>query len=270
MRGSGFIAVAVLAAAGFPAAASAQRAPEEAHGVRIEEVSTGEVATAPDTLPRYRGRTDSLTSARVRLAAARARDMRVVVSVAQRKLWVLDGADTLRTAPVAVGMGRLLEYGGHRWTFATPRGVRTIIGKQAAPKWRPPEWAYAEVAREHHLKLAHVPARGSAKLRDGRRLLVRDGLVGVMMPDGFAPLPVEEHIVFDSTLWVPPLGSQNRAIDGELGDYQLDMGNGYLLHGTSRASSIGSATTHGCVRLFDVDLEWLYTFVPVGTKVYIY
>ncbi|NUR18308.1 MAG: L,D-transpeptidase, partial [Gemmatimonadaceae bacterium] len=219
MRGSGFIAVAVLAAAGFPAAASAQRAPEEAHGVRIEEVSTGEVATAPDTLPRYRGRTDSLTSARVRLAAARARDMRVVVSVAQRKLWVLDGADTLRTAPVAVGMGRLLEYGGHRWTFATPRGVRTIIGKQAAPKWRPPEWAYADVAREHHLKLAHVPARGSAKLRDGRRLLVRDGLVGVMMPDGFAPLPVEEHIVFDSTLWVPPLGSQNRAIDGELGDY---------------------------------------------------
>ena len=85
-----------------------------------------------------------------------------------------------------------------------------------------------------------------------------------------SPLPVEEHIVFDSTLFVPPLGTQNRAIDGELGDYQLDMGNGYLLHGTSRASSIGSATTHGCVRLFDVDLEWLYTFVPVGTKVYIY
>ncbi|NUQ21018.1 MAG: L,D-transpeptidase, partial [Gemmatimonadaceae bacterium] len=248
----------MFAAAGIPAAALAQRT-AQAHGVRIEEVSTGEVVTAPDTLPRYTARTDSLTSVRVRLAAARARTMRVVVSVAQRKLWVIDGGDTLRTAPVAVGMGRLLEYGGHRWTFATPRGVRTIIGKQAAPKWRPPEWAYAEVARENHLKLARLPAKGSVKLRDGRRLLVRDGLVGVMMPDGFAPLPVDEHIVFDSTLFVPPLGTQNRAIDGELGDYQLDMGNGYLLHGTSRAASIGRATTHGCVRLFDVDLEWLFT-----------
>ena len=268
MRGSSLIAVAVLAAAGLPAAARAQRT-AQAHGVRIEEVSTGEVVTAPDTLPRYIARTDSLTSVRVRLAAGRARSMRVVVSVAQRKLWVLDGGDTLRTAPVAVGMGRLLEYGGHRWTFATPRGVRTIVGKKAAPKWRPPEWAYAEVARENHLKLAHIPARG-VKLRDGRRLVVRDDLVGIMMPDGFAPLPVDEHIVFDSTLFVPPLGTQNRAIDGELGDYQLDMGNGYLLHGTSRTASIGRATTHGCVRLFDDDLEWLYTFVPVGTKVYIY
>ena len=28
--------------------------------------------------------------------------------------------------------------------------------------------------------------------------------------------------------------------------------------------------THGCVRLADDDIEWLYENVPVGTKVYIY
>jgi lipoprotein-anchoring transpeptidase ErfK/SrfK len=28
--------------------------------------------------------------------------------------------------------------------------------------------------------------------------------------------------------------------------------------------------THGCVRLPDDDIEWLYNNVPLGTKVYLY
>ena len=35
-------------------------------------------------------------------------------------------------------------------------------------------------------------------------------------------------------------------------------------------NSIGKAATHGCMRLRDEDIEWLYQFVPVGTKIYIY
>jgi hypothetical protein len=114
-----------------------------------------------------------------------------------------------------------------------------------------------------------MPAKGIT-LSDGRRLVVRDSLVGFMLPDGFAPLPADEHIVFDSTLYAPPLGTKNRFVDGELGRYMLDMGSGYRLHGTPREQTIGSATTHGCVRLRDEDVQWLYDFVPVGTKVYIY
>jgi lipoprotein-anchoring transpeptidase ErfK/SrfK len=30
------------------------------------------------------------------------------------------------------------------------------------------------------------------------------------------------------------------------------------------------AATHGCVRLRDQDIEWLYENIPVGTKVYVY
>jgi hypothetical protein len=101
-------------------------------------------------------------------------------------------------------------------------------------------------------------------------LVVRDSLVGLMLDDGFAALPTDEHIVFDSTLYVPPLGTQNRRIDGELGRYQLDLGDGYLLHGTPRPETIGTAATHGCVRLYDEDLEWLFENVPVGARVYIY
>jgi lipoprotein-anchoring transpeptidase ErfK/SrfK len=215
-------------------------------------------------------RKDSVISVNTRRSATRSKAMRIVVSIADRRLWVVSEQDTLLDAPVAVGMGRTLSYGGKRWTFATPLGVRRVLAKRSTPYWRPPDWAYAEVAREHDLQLAMLHAKRPVKLSDGRLLVVRDSLVGVMMPDGFAPLPVEEHIVFDETLYVPPLGTRNRLIEGELGLYQLDMGNGYLLHGTPHEDSIGQATTHGCIRLRGDDIEWLFENVPVGTSVYLY
>ena len=213
---------------------------------------------------------DSALASRARRAAERSSAMRVVVSIGERRLWVLTGADTLLDAPVAVGMGRTLAYAGKRWTFATPIGVRRVLKKRSTPYWRPPDWAYAEVAREHGLRLKHLHADRPITLGDGRQLVVRDSLEGVMMPDGFAPLPVEEHVVFDETLYVPPLGTRNRLIEGELGLYLLDLGEGYLLHGTPHEESIGYATTHGCVRLRGHDIEWLFANVPVGTPVYLY
>ena len=215
-------------------------------------------------------RKDSVTAAKARRAAERSTAMRVIVSIGGRRLWVVSGSDTLLNTDVAVGMGRTLAYAGRRWTFATPLGARRVLRKRSTPYWRPPDWAYAEVAREHGLKLARLRADRPLTLSDGRQLVVRDSLVGVMMPDGFAPLPVEEHIVFDETLYVPPLGTRNRFIEGELGLYQLDLGEGYMLHGTPHEESIGFATTHGCVRLRGHDIEWLFANIPVGTPVYLY
>ena len=59
----------------------------------------------------------------------------------------------------------------------------------------------------------------------------------------FAALPTDEHIVFDNTLFVPPMGSKNRKIEGELGKFRLNLGDGYLLHGTPYKESIGLAAT---------------------------
>jgi hypothetical protein len=239
-------------------------------------VDSGRVDLPPLIFPPFEStshlvtRKDSLVSANARRAAARSTEMRIVVSIGARRLWVLAGPDTLLDAPVAVGMGRTLAYGGKRWVFATPLGVRNVRAKRSTPFWRPPDWAYAEVAREHGLKLARMRADRPVRLRDGRQLIVRDSLVGIMMPDGFAPLPVEEHIVFNETLYVPPHGTRNRLIEGTLGIYQLDLGDGYLLHGTPNEESIGWATTHGCVRLRGHDIEWLFANVPVGTAVYLY
>ena len=57
-----------------------------------------------------------------------------------------------------------------------------------------------------------------------------------------------------------------------LGPYKLDMGDGYLIHGTHiyNEDSIGDAVSHGCVRMENSDLERLYYMVEPGTPVFIF
>jgi len=233
--------------------------------------SADSIARSAPPVTTYRSRADSMASVRTRLAADRDNDLRVVVSLNDRELWALIGPDTLLTAPIAVSTDETLEYAGKSWRFETPRGVRTVLGKKENPVWIPPEWHYAEVASEHGLKLAPMTA-GKTVLSDGRLLDVRQNQVGVVdrATGEFAYLPTDEEIIFDSTLFIPPIGTLNRRIDGELGHHMLDTGDGFLLHGTPHKASIGTAATHGCIRLRDDAIAWLYDMIPVGTRVYIY
>jgi lipoprotein-anchoring transpeptidase ErfK/SrfK len=200
------------------------------------------------------------------MRAEPSRSVRVVVSLAQRRLWVLEGADTVRSASIAVASGDQLVYAGRAWRFVLPTGRYTVRGKREAPTWTPPDWHYAEVARDHTLRLRRLPDEGF-QLHDGRWLVLRDSVVSLVTDGEAAPLPLNEHVVFQGTLFVPPLASRNRRLEGALGAYALDLGGGYLLHGTTDPSSIGTATTHGCIRLGPDDLAWLYHHVPVGALV---
>jgi lipoprotein-anchoring transpeptidase ErfK/SrfK len=204
-------------------------------------------------------------------ASKRDPHLHIVVSLDDRMLWVVVGIDTVMQAPVAVGSGETLVFGERAWQFDTPRGIRRIQGKDSDPHWIPPEWHYAETASEYGLKLAKLSLNKPYPISGGRKIMFQNGEAGIAHPDsGFMLLPLEEEIVFDNTLFIPPVGSKNRAVQGELGKYKLDTGGGVLLHGTPHLTSIGKAATHGCMRLRDEDIEWLYQYVPVGTKVYIY
>lgn len=196
-------------------------------------------------------------------------DVQIVVSIQDRKLLVMSGKDTLHVAPVAVPSGEVLSYGDRRWQFSPPEGVRTIRTKKVDPVWVPPDWHYIEVARELNLQVKPISSVGT-RLADGRTLVVRDSVLGLIADADttFALLPIDEHIIFDGTLFIPPIGTYNRQLPGELGRYALDLGDGYMLHGTRNTVSIGTATTHGCIRLQDSDIEWLYAHVAVGTPVY--
>ena len=241
--------------------------PEQRDGGSVESADDGR-----STRRTFSSRKDSLAYEAAHAAAERADGYRVVVDIFAHQLYVIDGGDTLRAAPVATAMNSTLSYGGRSWRFETPRGVRKVLSKDKDPVWTPPEWHYAEVALEHQLKLRTLRRGQTVRLTDGTRLTSRGDEVGIIAPGQkeFVPLVLDEHVVFDNTIFVPPAGTKHRSIQGELGHFRLSLGDGYLLHGTPYTKSIGAAVTHGCVRLRDEDIEWLFDNVPVGTRVYLY
>lgn len=61
---------------------------------------------------------------------------------------------------------------------------------------------------------------------------------------------------------VPP-GPQN-----PLGDYAMRLGlPGYLIHGTNRPAGVGMRVTHGCIRMFPEDIDYLFGRVDISTAV---
>jgi hypothetical protein len=262
-------AAAIFSATGIASAQGAHR-PQADLAARNAASTSDDSTDDSHAVYSFKSRADSLAWARNRVLASKATGFHLVVSLQDRHIWAIVGRDTVLSAPAAVAKGTTLKFGKSTWDFETPRGIRTVQGKEADPIWQPPEWLYAETAQENNLKLGHLTVGQSYKLSDGRKLAVMNGVVGVIDAGTFAELPTDEHIVFDNTLFVPPLGTKNRKVEGELGKYRLNLGDGYLLHGTPYKESIGLAATHGCVRLRDEDIEWLYNHVPVGTKVYIY
>ena len=69
---------------------------------------------------------------------------------------------------------------------------------------------------------------------------------------------------------IPPPEDPSRLVEGELGAYVLNLGDGYLIHGTKNEAMLGRPASHGCVRLGADDLKRLYETVPEGTKVFIF
>ena len=237
----------------------------------VTALENGETTVTIERRSSYRNRVDSLAALRAYEASKRDRNLHISVSLDERRLWVVVDKDTVMDAPVAIGSGETLVFGEKVWQFDTPRGIRTVRRKDSDPHWVPPEWHYAETAQEYGLRVEKLSMKKPYSISGGRKIMFQDGEAGVMHPDsGFFLLPLDEEIVFDNTLFVPPVGSKNRQVQGMLGKYKLDTGAGVLLHGTPHKTSIGKAATHGCLRLRDEDIEWLYDYIPVGTKVYFY
>jgi L,D-transpeptidase ErfK/SrfK len=58
--------------------------------------------------------------------------------------------------------------------------------------------------------------------------------------------------------------------DNPLGRYAMRLalsGGSYLIHGTNRPAGVGMQVTHGCIRLFPEDIEFLFDQVGIDTAV---
>jgi len=221
----------------------------------------------PDPAPTHPlNRADSLEWIRWRRTANTATGRRVVVSIYDRKLWLIDGRDTLLEAAAGVGMGVVRGRRGIGVRdFSTPRGRRTVLAKEENPLWNPPDWHY----ETQHDVVRQFPAGGIA-LDGGRRVVRRGEYLGIVDGTQFDTIPAERPLVFNGALYIPPFGTVNRRIPDVLGDYKLDTGDGILIHGTNDPLAVGFWGTHGCVRLFDDDIAFVFENTPVGTPVYIY
>ena len=207
------------------------------------------------------------------VAAMHARGARIVVSTEKRWLWYMQGNDTLVSAPVAIGMGKTFEYNGKKYPFHTPRGKRVVQAKQANPIWTVPEWHYYEKGAQRGMAVVKLTRDKPYVLEDGTWLDVRGKDVGRVNQFGnWWPFSQDFEIMFDGKIFMPPLGTTQRQVTNALGPYKLDLGEGYLIHGTheDNSSSIGQAVSHGCVRMRNEDLGTLYELVSPGTPVFIF
>lgn len=56
--------------------------------------------------------------------------------------------------------------------------------------------------------------------------------------------------------------------DNPLGNYAMRLAMpGYLIHGTNQPAGIGMRVSHGCIRLYPEDIEWLFQKIAVDTPV---
>ncbi len=68
---------------------------------------------------------------------------------------------------------------------------------------------------------------------------------------------------------IPAKVSERREY-GSLGEYALDLGDGYMIHGTLYERLLGRSVTHGCVRVGRDPLRTIVARTSVGTQVFIY
>lgn len=225
-----------------------------------------DIAPSPELVQPLPGKSASIWQ-----DALKQKGTRIVVSTANRSLWLMRDTTVLFKAPVAVGRSKRLIWKGKEYDFTTPVGKRKVIGKATSPLWTPPDWHYYEIAQTKGVVPVFLKKSSKIKLADSTRIEVRKNQVGRVNRFGnFWPFTPGNEIIFDGKVFVPPVGTPQRQVPDVLGTHKLEMGSGYLIHGTNEEGSIGDAVSHGCVRMYNEDVAELYAVVPVGTPVYIY
>ena len=196
---------------------------------------------------------------------------RIVISTSERSLWLMRDTAVVFKAPVAIGRSKPLIYKGKEYDFTTPVGKRKVIAKATSPLWVPPDWHYFEIAQEHGVEPVFLTKTSKIRLADSTRIEVRKNEVGRVNKLGnFWPFTPGKEIMFEGKVFVPPIGTDQRRIPEVLGTHKLEMGDGYLIHGTNEEGTIGDAVSHGCVRMYNEDVSQLHAIVPIGTPIYIY
>jgi lipoprotein-anchoring transpeptidase ErfK/SrfK len=155
--------------------------------------------------------------------------------------------------------------------------VKTVKASTEVVK---PEVTTAELAEKYPAVL--VVNRGSfqltlyKELKQVKTYSVAIGTVGYDTPTGLYNIQnkaVNPAWTMPNSDWVAP-GDRGKVVPGGVPENPLKarwlgIYNGAGIHGTDAAGSIGSAASHGCIRMLIPDVIELYDQVPVGAPIYI-
>jgi len=215
----------------------------------------------------------------------------IIVSTAENKLYMRRGGQTVFEAICSTGKGTTLAIDGKTKVFDTPIGKFHIKAKDENPQWVPPDWHFVEEAQQNGMRVVHlnsgagIDADTGQPARSGdsgvwswfgggggsRRVLKVKGDTVVMVENGVErELPPGKTIVAGGAVVIPPVNTKQRHYDKVLGQYRLELGDGYGIHGTDQQEKLGHSVSHGCVRLGDADIAKLYAMANVGDEVIIY
>jgi len=160
---------------------------------------------------------------------------------------------------------------GDRWfgARAIKRGQRFLLIVFTALTATPLLAQTAKTAGEcaKRVVLVSVPDRKLAVLEDGNviaQFAIAVGAAASPTPTGeFQIVSRVSNPAYYSPGTVIPAGKDNPVGTRWLGLSQ----KGYGIHGTNAPRTIGRAASHGCIRLRNRDMEWLFTMLRVGDVV---
>ena len=185
------------------------------------------------------------------------------------------------------------EYGlGYDEVLEANPDVDIWLPGENTPVLLPTQFVLPDVPREGIVlniaskRLFYFPADGVIRDQETGELLsqvvltypIGIGRVGWETPLGSTEVTAK---AVDPHWWVPASVRREHAEMGDplpnvvppgpdnpLGSRVLKLGMpGYLIHGTNQPSGVGMRVSHGCIRLYPEDVEFLYELVGIGVPV---
>jgi lipoprotein-anchoring transpeptidase ErfK/SrfK len=186
------------------------------------------------------------------------------------------------TATLSAGLTPVLRAGKPGLAIhplATQKRIQAALQLASRPLVRPAAETIAPTATTSNFGPVVVIYRGSNRMHvyDGTRPL---RVLPVATGQSIYPTPVGNWHVVDmqrNPWWRPPDSPWAQGLKpippgpgNPLGTRWMGLdAPGVGMHGTPDAASIGYSASHGCIRMYVPDAEWLFDRVHIGTPVFI-
>ena len=158
-------------------------------------------------------------------------------------------------------------------------------------KWLPGEGTIIKIPAQHIIPKGFSEKGITINLSEFRGYFIKDNKlitfpVGLGRMDWKTPLGISTiDLKLEKPAWYPPKSvrdeykNQGKFLpaevlpgpDNPLGELamRISIPGGYFIHGTNRPDGVGMEISHGCIRLFPEDIDYIFQLTDIGTEVII-